>query len=135
MLLKTHFKDIWDSSWHRDVARSSEWFWKEHIGFSDGMIWPTCLPSPEWNPDTRPLAQITRITPARLPASPRHLIRTVLITFMDLRRNTQCDWVGGHNSYISACMLSCVLLWVTPWTVALQAPLSMGFSRQEYWSG
>ena len=24
---------------------------------------------------------------------------------------------------------------VTPWTVAVQAPLSMGFSRQEYWSG
>jgi len=22
-----------------------------------------------------------------------------------------------------------------PWTVALQAPLSLGFSRQEYWSG
>ena len=26
-------------------------------------------------------------------------------------------------------------LFVTPWTVACQAPLSMGFSRQEYWSG
>ena len=25
-------------------------------------------------------------------------------------------------------------LFVTPWTVALQAPLFMGFSRQEYWS-
>ena len=24
---------------------------------------------------------------------------------------------------------------VTPWTVACQAPLSMGFSRHEYWSG
>ena len=24
---------------------------------------------------------------------------------------------------------------MTPWTVAQQAPLSMGFSRQEYWSG
>ena len=24
---------------------------------------------------------------------------------------------------------------VTPWTVARQAPLSIGFSRQEYWSG
>ena len=24
---------------------------------------------------------------------------------------------------------------VTLWTIALQAPLSMGFSRQEYWSG
>ena len=23
----------------------------------------------------------------------------------------------------------------TPWTVALQAPLSVGFPRQEYWSG
>ena len=30
---------------------------------------------------------------------------------------------------------SCVQLCVTPWTVAHQAPLSMGFSRQEYWSG
>ena len=29
---------------------------------------------------------------------------------------------------------SCQLL-ATPWTAAYQAPLSMGFSRQEYWSG
>ena len=32
-------------------------------------------------------------------------------------------------------LLSHVWLSVTPWTVAHQAPLSMGFSRQEYWSG
>ena len=31
--------------------------------------------------------------------------------------------------------LSCVQLFETPWTVAQQAPQSMGFSRQEYWSG
>ena len=31
--------------------------------------------------------------------------------------------------------LSRVWLFVTPWTAAYQAPLSMGFSRQEYWSG
>ena len=31
--------------------------------------------------------------------------------------------------------LSRVQFFVTPWTVAPQAPLSMGFSRQEYWSG
>ena len=31
--------------------------------------------------------------------------------------------------------LSPVRLFVTPWTAAHQAPLSMGFSRQEYWSG
>ena len=31
--------------------------------------------------------------------------------------------------------LSHVRLFVTPWTVAYQAPLSMGVSRQDYWSG
>ena len=31
--------------------------------------------------------------------------------------------------------LSCVWLFETLWTVANQDPLSMGFSRQEYWSG
>ena len=37
-----------------------------------------------------------------------------------------------------ACMLSylsCVRLFETLWTVVSQAPLSMGFSRQEYWNG
>ena len=29
---------------------------------------------------------------------------------------------------------SCIQLFVTLWTAAFQAPLSMGFSRQEYWS-
>ena len=32
-------------------------------------------------------------------------------------------------------LLSCVQLFATPQTVACQIPLSMGFSRQEYWSG
>ena len=31
--------------------------------------------------------------------------------------------------------LSRVCVFATAWTVALQAPLTMGFSRQEYWSG
>ena len=32
-------------------------------------------------------------------------------------------------------LFSCIPLFVTPWTVAHQAPLSMEFSRQDYWSG
>ena len=35
----------------------------------------------------------------------------------------------------SVMLLSRIQLFVTPWTVAPQAPLFMGFSRQEYWSG
>ena len=31
--------------------------------------------------------------------------------------------------------LSCVRIFATPWTVAYKAPLSVEFSRQEYWSG
>ena len=34
-----------------------------------------------------------------------------------------------------ALLLSCDRLFVTTWTVARQAALSMGFFRQEYWSG
>ena len=60
-----------------------------------------------------------------------------------------CPWdspgkntgVGCH--FLLQCMkvkvkvksLSCVRLLATPWTAAHQAPLSMGFSKQEYWSG
>ena len=43
---------------------------------------------------------------------------------------------GMHSLIgIIVCMLSCVWLLVILWTVACQAPLSMGFSKQEYWSG
>ena len=46
----------------------------------------------------------------------------------NLRENTQImsEWVKS---------LSHVQLFTTPWTVAHQLPLSMGFSRQEYWRG
>ena len=43
-----------------------------------------------------------------------------------------------HTIKWICCVLSCfsrVQHFVTPWTIACQAPLSMGFSGQEYWSG
>ena len=51
------------------------------------------------------------------------------------------QWKGLYVGFIftvHVCVLSRfsrVRLFVTLWTVACQAPLSMGFSRQEYWSG
>ena len=47
------------------------------------------------------------------------------------------------KGFVNLCVCVCVCVWIvnhvqlfeTPWTVALPAPLSMGFSRQEYWSG
>ena len=43
--------------------------------------------------------------------------------------------VGFVFQVLCVQLLSCVRFFMTPWTVALQAPLSMGFSRREYWSG
>ena len=50
------------------------------------------------------------------------------------------EWVAisFSNSWkwkVKVKLLSCVWLFITPWTAVYQAPPSMGFSRQEYWSG
>ena len=47
---------------------------------------------------------------------------------------TSCSIVPFSFASYMLSRLSCVRLFVTPWTGACQAPLSMGFSRQEYWS-
>ena len=51
----------------------------------------------------------------------------------------QCRVIGCNKCTIlcvcaCVCMLSRVLFFATTWTVALQAPPSMGFPRREYWS-
>ena len=47
------------------------------------------------------------------------------------------NWMKTHESVLisEVKLLSHIWLFATPWTVAYQAPLSMEFSRQEYWSG
>ena len=47
------------------------------------------------------------------------------------RRLSHPDWEGWSEVK----SLSRVRLFATPWTAAYQAPPTMGFSRQEYWSG
>ena len=47
----------------------------------------------------------------------------------------QKQWSSRVWSEVKVKSLSHVWLFATLWTVAHQAPLSMGFSRQEYWSG
>ena len=42
---------------------------------------------------------------------------------------------GYNKAIVNVKSLSCVQLFATPWTVDYQGPLSMGFFRQEYWSG
>ena len=49
-----------------------------------------------------------------------------------VHRRERSSWFNKNKEVKS---LSRIWLFVTPWTVAYHAPPSMGFSRQEYWSG
>ena len=54
----------------------------------------------------------------------------LLFTFVSSRST-----VPDAQGKVKVKSLSCVQVFATPWMVAYQAPRSMGFSRQEYWSG
>ena len=59
-----------------------------------------------------------------------------LASFMSHCTNIEGSWHAFKCACIMhAQLLSRVWLFEIPWTVARQAPLSMGFPRQEYWSG
>ena len=56
------------------------------------------------------------------------------------RKLLHIGWINNKILPYSTCVcvlshFSCVRLCATLWTIACQAPLSMGFSKQEYWSG
>ena len=76
----------------------------------------------------------------------------VFLNFMRMRKRTSGPDLGMNNikkkkenllgevkglysAFACVQFLSQFRIFVTPWTVARQAPLSMGFSRQKHWSG
>ena len=68
------------------------------------------------------------------PKSAQHYLHTGVIIYKVTQRvPLGCTWSGIFLSLVKS--LSRVRLFATSWTVAYQAPWSMGFSRQEYWSG
>ena len=62
-----------------------------------------------------------------------HSVCTWILPGINLRGGWSGHWNGMNHMKCES--LSGIWLFATPWTVACQAPLSMGFSRQEYWSG
>ena len=56
-------------------------------------------------------------------------------SFQKIYISLSIDWFINRFILLLLSHFSHVQLFVTPWTVVHQAPLSMGFSRQEYWSG
>ena len=67
-----------------------------------------------------------------------HCLLQGILNLTKLATTSRPLFRAQHILLYSACVLSlysCVRVFVTLWSVAQQAPLSMGFSRQEYWSG
>ena len=59
----------------------------------------------------------------------------LLLHFAYEKTETQGEMLNHLPKFTQLmCVLRGVRLFVTPWTVACQAPLSIGFPRQEYWS-
>ena len=66
------------------------------------------------------------------PANPKGYKPLIFIDRIDAEAETPALWPPDKEEEKA---FSRVQLFATPWPVAHQAPLSMGFSRQEYWSG
>ena len=57
-----------------------------------------------------------------------------LLSYLETKENTEA-YGNFHVVIVVVLSLIQLQLFATPWTIALQAPLSMEFSSQEYWSG
>ena len=95
------------------ASRFPSWF---------GILWDVFGVPPE----PRSCVGITPVSMASLQVHPLLPETPVFPGFHHIR----CVWC-----VVNVQSFSHIQLFVTPWTVARQAPLSMEFSRQEYWSG
>ena len=89
------------------------------------------LPCPDWEPAWSLVLRFVRLAPSQRPGDPCGgplLLLPYMCIRLRLGRIFTWMWDGAQ-------LLSRVRLFAAPWMLAHQAPLSMGFSRREYWSG
>ena len=145
----THWKRLWcweglgaggegdDRGWGGWMASLTRWTW---VWVNLGSLWWTGRPGvlrfmgSQRVGATELTDWLTRLWNASLATD------QLSLSVRYLRKDHTLRWQQDINSVFLAggCVLSRfsrVRLFVTLWTVAPQAPLSLGFSRQEYWSG
>ena len=106
------------------------------------LFFPTCPPLKVWHPSCLPCAAAAA---ARSLQSCPTLCNSIDgsppgSSIPGILRARTLEWVAisFSNAWkwkVKVKLFSCVRLLAPPWTAAFQAPPSMGFSRQEYWSG
>ena len=130
---------------HPKAFSSSIFLWKSDM--SQGLSWaliPLCLHT-SWASAAASLSPV-RTFQMHTMCSPSlafsHLFSTVVLEIGTVKRGgitSLHDFTSvthlENRKKVKVKSLSHVRLFATPWSVARQAPPSMGFSRQEYWSG
>ena len=130
------------SSVHRIFqARKLEWV---AMSFSRESSWPRdwtrIFSSPAQAEGSLPLAPPGKPSPSSAHSKKFAffvVFQKILGKELYYHRSLTLSWTPSflQDKWGEVKSLSRVRLFVTPWTVAYQAPPSMGFSRQEYWSG
>ena len=125
---------------HRS-AQGAEFVTRMHLYFfrSVSCAGTLSLPSPcGW---LLPTSQFALIGPHReLPLDPQTGLHTTQLPFIPASSPLCCQACFPHQTVssgeqkVQVLVAQLLRLLVTPWTIAHQAPLSMKFSRKEYWS-
>ena len=128
-------REAHDRVWGGWMASPTRWTW---VWVSSGDCWWTGKPGVLQSMGSRIVGHnwVTELNWSLL-CSPHHSCNLIAVlggvcvcVCVCLQHHAAC---GVFVPYV--CVLSHVWLFVTPWTVALQAPLSIGFPTQEWWSG
>ena len=103
--------------WESETSQNKKWQGRNKPGIATAKLLQSCLTLCNPTDGSPPGSAVPGILQART-------LEWVTISFSNAWK-----WKVKMKS------LSHIQLLVTPWTAAYQAPPSMGFSRQEYWSG
>ena len=129
-----YFASMWDKCYCVVVRTffgiAFLWDWKENWPFQ--VLWPL-LSFPKCTAAAKSLQSCPTLCDPIDGSPPGSTVPGILQT-----RTLEWVAISFSNAWkwkVKVKSFNCVWLFGTPWTAAYQAPPSMGFSRQEYWSG
>ena len=119
----------------RSLGRT--WSWGQCVLPFSGTFWSREMPCPTMPVAATAAAKSLQLCPTLFdptdgspPGSPiPGILQARTLEWVAISFSNAWEWK------VKVKLLSRVRLLATPWTAAYQTPLSMGFSRQEYWSG
>ena len=116
-----------DRGWDGWMTSPTRWTW---VWVNSGSSWWTGRPAATAAKSLQSCPTLCDPIDGSPPVSPiPGILQAITLEWVAISFSSAWKWKVKVKSF------SCVWLLATSWTAAYQAPPSMGFSRQEYWSG